>query len=313
MNIEFLVKVGNTTYDVSELVTKISYKDALNDGCSKLEFSYLDDLVIENGSPVSFKYSGVSIFFGYVFIVSRNKGKEISVTAYDQLRYCKAKDSIVLENDTITTLTRKMCHYFKLKMGTLTDTQYVLAPIIHDDKTWLDIIYTAVSDTLLNKGKKYALRDEFGSVAIRDLEELNLNLVLGDKSLCYDFEYGKTIDDEFYNRVKIFIKGDGTKDSVSVEENDTNSVSKYGLLQYFEAVEGKTNISQAKAKAKMLLNLYNRETETLSLECLGDTSIRAGTSFYGYISDIELNSRLIVRSVTHDFLPIHTMSLEVMV
>ena len=59
------------------------------------------------------------------------------------------------------------------------------------------------------------------------------------------------------------------------------------------------------------MGLYNHEVETLSLECLGDTSVRAGSSFYAYIEGIKLNKQLFVTSVTHNFLPVHTMSLEV--
>ncbi|PKM49580.1 MAG: hypothetical protein CVV02_15185 [Firmicutes bacterium HGW-Firmicutes-7] len=308
---EFLIKVDETTYDISELVTDISYKDVLNNGCSKLEFKYInDDLVIKNGSIVSFKYNNANIFYGFVFRVSRNKGKEISVTAYDQLRYCKAKDTIVVKDDSITTLTTRMCNQLRLKKGSITDTKYVLPKTrVHEDKTWLDIIYTTISDTLVDTGKKYCLRDEFGSIAIRYLEELQLNLILGDESLAYDFGYEKSIDDGFYNQVKIRIK-----DTYNFHvKNDVNSVSKFGTLQYFEVMDSKTNASQANEKAEKLLSFYNKEQETLRLECLGDTSICAGASFYGLISDIELNKRLIVKEVTHKFLPNHTMSLEVMV
>lgn len=312
--IEFLVKIDGQTYEISELVTKVSYTDKLNDGCGKLEFSYInDDLVITNGSIIMFKYNGVNIFYGYVFKHGRNKKKELTATAYDQLRYCKAKDTISVKDDTISTLVQKMCNYFNLKAGNIVDTKYRLPISVQDDKTWLDIVYTSISDTLMSTGKKYALRDEFGDIAVRDLEDLTLDLVLGDESLVFDFDYEKSIDDEFYNQVKLASDNEksGKRDVYIVY--DSNSIKKYGLLQYFEVLDKNENPSQAKSKADNLLKLYNREMETLSLECLGDTSIRAGTSFFGRILDIELNKRLIVKSVTHDFLPIHTMNLEVMI
>lgn len=311
---EFLVEVDGQIYEISELVTSVSYTDKLNDGCSKLEFSYIDDdLIIKNGNVVRFKYDNANIFYGYVFKVSGNKGKEITVTAYDQLRYCKAKDTIVVKNDTVTTLVNKMCNYFNLRKGILTDTKYKLPVSVQDDKTWLDIIYTAISDTLMNTGKWYCLRDEFGSLAIRDLEDLTLNLILGDESLVYDYEYEKSIDDEFYNQIKIVSDNEKTGKRDVYIAKDSNSIEKYGLLQYFEVLGKNVNPSQAKLKADTLLKLYNREVETLELECLGDVRVRAGNSFYGQIEDISLNKRLIVKSVTHEFVPVHTMSLEVMI
>lgn len=311
--IEFLVEVNGQIYEISELVKSVSYSDKLNDGCSKLEFSYIDDdLVIKNGNVVRFKYDDTNIFYGYIFKVSRNKGKEITVTAYDQLRYCKAKDTIVVKNDTIDSLVRKMCNYFGLKAGTLTSTGYKLPVSVQDDKTWLDIIYTAISDTLMNTGKWYCLRDEFGSIAVRDLEELQLDLVLGDESLAYDYEYGKSIDDNFYNQIKIVSDNETTGKRDVYIAKDSNSIARYGLLQYFEVLDKNYNPSQAKAKADALLQLYNREVETLELSCLGDVRVRAGTSFYGQIEDIKLNRRLIVREVTHEFVPVHTMNVSVM-
>jgi hypothetical protein len=310
--IEFLVKVDEKVYEISQLVSKVTFKDSFNEGCSTLEFAYInEDLNITNGSVVSFKYNSTDIFYGYVFKVSRNKGKEITVTAYDQLRYCKAKDTIVILNDTVTTLATRMCNYFHLKKGILKDTGYKLATEVKDDNTWLDIIYSGIGDTLTNKGEWYLLRDEFGTVCIRELKDLQLNLILGDSSLAYDYSYDKSIDDEFYNQIKIFVKGDTNLSSEIVVTNDKASVSKYGLLQYYEAADN-TNTSKAKTKAEILLKLYNREVETLSLNCLGDTRIRAGTSFYGRIEDIKCDQRLIVRSVTHNFIPTHTMEVEAM-
>jgi hypothetical protein len=310
---EFLIEVNSEVYEISELVKSVSWQDRLNDGCSKLEFSFTDDdLKLENGAIVRFTDGDIK-FFGMVFKHGRNKKKEITVTAYDMLRYAKAKDTIISKGETATTLVKKMCNYLGLKTGKLTDTVYKLSTAPHDDKTWLDIICSAISETLTNKGKWYSLRDEYGSIALRDLEELKLDLVLGDESLCYDYEYEKSIDENFYNVVKLVSDNESTGKRDTYIVKDGNSISNYGILQYFEVLDKNGNPSQIKAKADILLGLYNREAETLTLKCLGDTRVRAGNSFYASIKDIDMNKRLIVRSVTHEFLPVHTMSLEVMI
>jgi hypothetical protein len=314
MNMEFIVQVDGKNYEISELVTKVSYRDSLNNGCSKLEFTYInDDLVINNGSVVRFKYGGSDIFYGFVFKYSRDKGKEIKVTAYDQLRYCKAKDTINVKGDTVATLVRKMCFNLNLKYGTLTDSGYILPTSPHYDKTWLDILYSGIADMVLYEGKKYALRDEFGKIALRDLEDLRQSLVLGDGSLVYDFSYDKSIDDEFYNQVKLVSRNDASGKDLIYKTLDSSSIGKFGLLQYYEKLDNNANDSQARFRADQLLKLYNREVESLNLKCLGDTNIRAGTSFYGLIGDIDLGRFLIVKEATHDFLPNHTMSLEVFI
>lgn len=313
---EFLVEVSpGRINEISGLVTSLSWTDKLNDGCSKMEFSFYDDgLNIENGSRVRFRFDNSNIFYGRVFKYERGKKGLVNITAYDQLRYAKARDTFVSKNDTVTTLIDRMCNYLKMDKGFIADAgKYILKTKSFQESTWLDIIYSGINETLTNMGKWYSLRDEYGLMSLRNIEDLKLDLILGDESLCYDFNYGKSIDDSFYNLIKIHVKGnpDIYTDDQIVIKKDVASMEKYGPMQYFEVAADNTNVSQAKVKADILLSLYNHETLTLTLDCLGDTRVRAGSSFYGSIEDIKLDRRLIVRSVTHKFLPVHTMQIEV--
>ena len=65
----------------------------------KLVFKVLYDnnLDFSEGSPVRMKVDGDNVFFGFVFKQQRTKDKIITVTAYDQLRYLKNKDTKVYE------------------------------------------------------------------------------------------------------------------------------------------------------------------------------------------------------------------------
>ncbi len=309
---EFLIESNGKIYEISEITKSVSWTDRLNDGCSKLEFKLCDDgLKINNGGAARLVQGDIKLY-GQIYKHGHNRRGEVSVTVYDQLRRAKAKDTIVCKNDTTTSLVRKMCNYFGMNAGTLINTGYTLPVSIQDDKTWLDIIYGAIGETLINKAKWYSLRDEYGKVALRDLDDLTLDLVLGDESLCYDYEYEKSINEDFYNVIKLAMDNETTGKREVYIAKDSASIKTYGLLQYFEVLDKNGNPSKAKTKADTLLRLYNRETETLTLKCLGDTRVRAGSSFYGRIEDIELNKKLIVRSVTHNLLPVHTMVMEVM-
>lgn len=61
----------------------------------KLVFKVLYDNILDfsEGSPVRMKVDGDNVFFGFVFKQQRSKDKIITVTAYDQLRYLKNKDT----------------------------------------------------------------------------------------------------------------------------------------------------------------------------------------------------------------------------
>lgn len=314
MTIELAVQnYDGEIYEISEIVTDITWDDPLNDGCSKLEIHYLknDKITLKNGCIVRYIYEDNKIFYGKVFKWGKSHDSEMTATCYDQLRYCKTKDTIVIKNKKLGGVVKQMCTKLSLKAGEIEDTGYILATSVQDDKTWLDIIADGISDTLIAKGAKYRLADEFGSITLRNLTNLKTDLILGDGSLVYGYEYECSIDDDTYNYIKVVSDNDTTgKRDVYVAKND-ESIKKYGMLTYFDKLDDNSPKAQTKERARLLLSLYNRETETLKLDCLGDNRIRAGVSFYCLISELGIAYRVICKKVTHSYLPMHTMSLEV--
>lgn len=316
---ELFAETGGNIYDITELCSDLSWTDSLNDGAGYLEFNYLfNDKIglIERGAPVRLTGNDQNngIFYGIVFKIESSQDKTVRVKAYDRLRYLKAKDTIVVDGgDTLNTLVSKACRFFQFPQGENTYCGYLLPADVNTDKSWLDIIYTAISDTLIGTGRYYCLRDENGSICLRDMADLQLPLVLGDDSLAYGYSYSVSIDDDFYNQIKLVAANENTGKADVYLTADSKSIEQYGLLQYYEVLGQDTDAARARDKAQSLLRLYNREVETLTLSCLGNLSVRAGCSIYGSIRDTGLERRLIVQKVTHRFLPVYTMEVEVMI
>lgn len=94
---KFLVfnPTSNTLYDYAPIVQEVSYTTNRIGSAGKLEFSYIQDRPInmEEGAKVEFYVDGKGIFLGYVFALKQSRNGEMSVTAYDQIRYLKSKAS----------------------------------------------------------------------------------------------------------------------------------------------------------------------------------------------------------------------------
>ncbi len=268
----------------------------------KLEFSVVKDNVIsfQEGNIVHMQVDEKNVFYGYVFTKKRNKDGTIKVTAYDQLRYLKNKDTYNYANLTAGGLVKKIAEDFLLKTGAIENTVYVIKRRLEDNKTLFDMIQTALDLTLQNTKKLYVLYDDFGKLTLRDIESLKLPLLI-DKYVAEDFDYTSSIDGETYNRIKLSNNNEktNTRDIYLVE--DTNKMEAWGVLQYYESIDEKSN---GKAKADALLSLYNHKTRNLCISGVaGDIRVRGGSIITVdlELGDINLKSPMLVESVRHTF------------
>lgn len=305
-------KVFGKTYDVTTLITSLDFSDSLNDGCSKLEFSYLNEgMVFPNGSLVRLIYDTTNVFCGYIFSYERSQSKEISAVAYDQIRYLKAKDTMVIKDMRADELIAAIAAKFQLKTGTLANTGYKLPVAVKDNQTYLDMIYEALSNTLVSTKKKFAFYDNYGMLQLTDLMDMRLPLIIGDGSLATGYKYGQSIDENTYNLIKLSRENENTGKREIYIAQDSTSFKQFGMLQYFETVDKNSNPEQIKNKADALLKLMNSETKSMSVDAIGDIRVRAGCGIVAKIAELELTHYLLVKSCKHSFKSnLHTMSLE---
>lgn len=134
----------------------------------KLVFKVLYDNILDfsEGSPVRMKVDGDNVFFGFVFKQQRSKDKIITVTAYDQLRYLKNKDTKVYENKTASQFVKMIADDYALNLGTLDDTGYVIESRIEENSELFEMITNALDLTLTNTGEMYVLYDDFGKLTL---------------------------------------------------------------------------------------------------------------------------------------------------
>lgn len=308
--VELLIQNGEIVYQ-PVIEGEIIWETERKGTPGKLTFNVLNDGIInfQEGNRVTFAYNGEKIFYGFVFNKSRDKSHIIKVVAYDQLRYFKNKETFVYKNKTAGGLLKKICNEFRLKWGNVEDTQYVIASRVEDNTTLFDIMQNALDLTLQNKGKMYVLYDDFGNLALRDVESLKLDLIINEET-AQDFDYKSSIDGETYNKIKLSYENKETgKREIYIAKDGTN-INKWGVLQYFDTIDEKTN---GKAKADALLKLYNDKTRNLSIkDAFGDVRVRGGSSVIVCLNlgDINVRNYMLVEKVKHTFSSnLHTMDL----
>lgn len=269
---------------------------------SKLTFTVIKGGTesFQEGDAVTFSYDGVTMFAGYIFTKSRTKEQHIKVVAYDQMRYLKNKFTYVFTNKTATQIIKAVCNDFGVKTGSMEDTGYVIPTLIEDNKTLFDIILDALDETLTNTGQLYVLYDNAGSLELKNISNMLTNVLIDDET-AEDFDYTTSIDDETYNKIVLYYIDQNTNDRIPFEAKDSENISQWGLLQYFEEVK---TYSLGQAKADALLKLYNKKSRKLTIQkAFGNPKVRAGSFVVVQLNlgDIVTNNYMLIEKVKHNF------------
>lgn len=308
-------KDGNV-WDISELVSDLSWKTSRIGKAGSLDITYIKDknFKANNGDVVRVKFKDHNVFYGYVFEVGDGKDEAIKIKAYDQFRYLMANDTYVFKNITATQVIKQITTDFGLKTGIMEDTGYQIPAMVEDNKKLIDIICGALDRTLIATGRIYVLYDDFGQLALRNTENLVLDFMIGDESLMYDYVRKTSIDSDTYNRVKLVQENKETgRRDVHIAQDSAN-ISKWGKLQLYQTLDEGMNAAQIKELLNSLLELKNRETKSLQIQAIGDIRVRAGCYIPVVIEEFGINQKFLVDECIHRIDgDDHTMTLELKV
>ncbi|NBI09232.1 hydrolase [Colidextribacter sp. OB.20] len=301
MGAEILIQHGSTIqYPAVVEGAKLTLERKGTPG--KLTFTVVKDskLNFQEGDPVKLTLDGTPMFYGFVFIKSRDKDGTIDVTAYDQLRYLKNKDTITEEGLKASDLLKRIATDFRLNLGTVEDTGYTMETVVEENQTLFDMIQNALDETLLNTGKLYVLYDDVGSLTLKDINSMKTNLLI-DMEAAENFSYSSSIDDATYNKIKLAFNNEKTGKRELYVAQDGEKINQWGVLQYFEEIQTATG---AAAKAEAMLAHYDRKTRKLTIKnAFARPDIRAGSAVMVSLNlgDIIANQYLMAEKVVFTF------------
>ena len=311
MERSLLVQMKGKAPDGSDQITVMDYINATReiewvtnrmDAPGKLKFSCVEigSSTIPEGSSVEYTINGEKLFKGYVFTLEQKRDGEKTYTIYDQLRYLKA--SYAFTNMSLEQIIMRIAGDFGLKVGTLDPTGYVFPSLLKENEECIDIIFDALSQTIIQTGKIFIFYDKAGELTLTEVNKMFLTSRIGDGSLTTDYTYKRDIDSDTYNRVKLVRKNEKSGRTDVYVHEDTETIKKWGLLQYYDEVDKSLNEAQIDQMCEAYLQYYNRVLQTLKLETLGLVELRAGMIVpvqLGDIEDLASTRLLLCEKVTH--------------
>lgn len=318
------VKINNhdgTEWDVSEIVSNITYKTSRIGKAGSLSLTLLRGAIYQsnqfnfsNGDVIRVRKDGVDVFHGYIFTIDSGRDEAIKITAYDQIRYLMNQETYVFTNVTAKEVIERIAKDFNLKTGTIANTGYKIPTMSEDGQKLLDIICKAITLTFSNTGKDYCLYDDFGLLTLRSVDDWTVDIYIGNESLMYDFNVKTSIDDDTYNRIKLYKDNQETKKREMYMAQDSVNIKRWGVLQLYQSVDEKMNEAQINELLKNLSTLKNRETKSLKISAIGDIRIRAGMRVRIVIEELGIDQHLLVDECSHNLDGAeHTMSLDLRV
>ena len=294
MSAELLIQNGDTVYFPAVLERYGSP--------GKLTFKCMYDskLNVTEGNPVRLRWNGLNVFYGFIFKIEKDKEPVLSITAYDQLRYFKNKDTYVINGKTAGEVLELIAADFELQTGDVEDTGYVIPSLVEDGKSLFDIMQDCLDQTLMNVGEMYVLYDDFGSLSLKNIANLAVNILI-DSETGENYKYSSSIDDQTYNKIKLVYDNKNTGQRDVYIAQDSSKMNEWGMLQYYDKLSEGEN---GKEKVGSLLQLYNRKSKSFQItNAIGDVSVRAGCLLPVILNlgVAKVQSMMLVESCKHVF------------
>src|SRR5699024_12579866 len=115
-------------------------------------------------------------------------------------RYLKNEDTLLFNVNSVTDRFKRICEVQGLPYKVLAKATYNCTAVVEDKHTYYSMLKDAIEETRKGSGQRFAVRDNFGTPEIFNLNRQITKLVIGDESLMTDYEYELSIDDRSEER-----------------------------------------------------------------------------------------------------------------
>lgn len=310
--IKFLVFKDGATYDMSELVGKVTWGGRKGSAARYVTVTLLDDdgwkharsgIDVTRGNQCAFYWEGKELFRGILMQQKQSEKKTMSVKAYDNGIYLSNnKDTFNYTNKKASEIFVDICNRFQLPYTTVADTVYVIPELPKPKTTAFDAILDALSLTFKATGIRYYVMSSGGNLSLIRRRENLLQWVIETGVNLESYDYSVSIE-KIKTRIKLLSK----EDTVVAEAANAELEKLIGVFQDIDKPDDNMEQANITDMVKVMLDEQSLPDKSLSISALGLPDVISGIGVFVTIKELGISKSFYIDEDTHTFEGNHHM------
>lgn len=310
--IKFMVFKDGATYDMSELVGKVTWGGRKGSAARYVTVTLLDDdgwkharsgIDVTRGNQCAFYWEGKELFRGILMQQKQSEKKTMSVKAYDNGIYlANNKDTFNYTNKKASEIFVDICNRFQLPYTTVADTGYIIPELPKPKTTALDAILDALSLTFKATGIRYYVMSSGGKLSLIRRRENLLQWVIETGVNLESYDYSVSIE-KIKTRIKLLSK----EDTVVAEAANAELEKLIGVFQDIDKPDDNMEQANITDMVKAMLDEQSLPDKSLSISALGLPDVISGIGVFVTIKELGISKSFYIDEDTHTFEGNHHM------
>lgn len=310
--IKFLVFKDGATYDMSELVGKVTWGGRKGSAARYVTVTLLDDdgwkharsgIDVTRGNQCAFYWEGKELFRGILMQQKQSEKKTMSFKAYDNGIYLSNnKDTFNYTNKKASEIFVDICNRFQLPYTTVADTVYVIPELPKPKTTAFDAILDALSLTFKATGIRYYVMSSGGNLSLIRRRENLLQWVIETGVNLESYDYSVSIE-KIKTRIKLLSK----EDTVVAEAANAELEKLIGVFQDIDKPDDNMEQANITDMVKAMLDEQSLPDKSLSISALGLPDVISGIGVFVTIKELGISKSFYIDEDTHTFEGNHHM------
>ncbi|WP_250675822.1 NlpC/P60 family protein [Paraclostridium ghonii] len=266
MSIRMICNTVNSKFDISDILTTVTWSGDIKACGRKLEFKALNKIDIPLSSYVMLYDGDRQLFKGFIFEREKDsKDNTVSYLAFDAgEKMNKIKVSYNFKGKSANEIANTVLKISNFKIGEIAKANALIDKVFIGN-TIYEIIMTAYTEQSKSDGKKYMTICNDGKISVIQKGIVKLNLAFEEGKNIINTTFKESVSN-MVNRVLI-VDENGNKQA---EVKDDAMIKAHGLFQDVYKIEESKNSNIEASK------LLKGVEQTCSLSGFGDTSCQTG-------------------------------------